>query len=173
MCDNRSRTSLTALSTSFRWVKDVTEIVSGTDGYTANLAGLTNSNMTLARAGFYELELTTAGCPVVVSDPVEVIVKQNVTFNDLDMMPKELLPGNTVSFTSRARNVEMTSTYTWLVDGNAFTAADMLPATIMVNGNTLNIVSIVNTPLPADATRTTSTITICWRRNPGASDRRG
>jgi hypothetical protein len=103
-------TSLTALPTSFRWLRDVTPIVSGTQGYTANLAGLANNNMTLARAGFYELELTTAGCPLVVSDPVEVIVKQNVLFNDLDMVPKQLLPGNTVSFTSRARNVDMTST---------------------------------------------------------------
>jgi hypothetical protein len=42
----------------------------------------------------------------------------------------------------------------------------MLPASIMVNGNTLNIVSIVNVPLPTDATRTTSTITISNTSDP-------
>ena len=142
--------STTAIPDSYAWKK----VGGGTVGTAEDL---TLSSVDLADQGSYELTISDAGCPDVTSSSISVVVVPNVAIVDTDMVPKELNPGDTKTYTATASNVDNTSTFTWDIDGNSVTAG-MLPTTIMIGTNTIQINSISNAPV--DATTTASTLSL-------------
>ncbi|MEZ4986536.1 MAG: immunoglobulin domain-containing protein [Saprospiraceae bacterium] len=138
----------------YQWLLNGATVVQSGNG-AADLS-LTNAQPT--QSGLYEMEATTDGCPDVLSDPIILTVAPSATVTPVDMAPKQLLVGQTGTFSVTASFIDATSTYTWTLAGMDFTV-NTVPATVTVGNTDLQINSIINTGLNASTTNSVISIT--------------
>lgn len=145
-------TSLTGFPNSFQWQKDGVSI-----------PGATSQDLTITPAvdtdaGIYQLLLIDNLCGITPGPVASIAIVPPIVLTEDDMAPKDCAPGVTVTFTASAENIDDTSTYTWDIGGSSFTSATV-PGTVVVNGNTLQVNSITNTPTSATSVSSTVSLT--------------
>lgn len=148
---------------SYEWLRNNSTVVKSGLGF----MDFSIPTLALSDSANYRVRIYDDACPVATSEVINLFVEEKVVIVATDMTPKELAVGDTKTFTARANFVDLTSTYTWRVNGIDFTATT-LPDTILVGGNSIQINSILNTPV--GPTSVTSTLSLTNISDPGAPD---